>query len=79
MVYWKGMTKALQDAVKEVEKLSAERQKVAVQVLEDIVAMGDEPIMLPPEVRAAIEEGIAQADRGELVGIEKTILGRPWG
>ena len=60
-----GTIKLLERAIEKMRELPAEDQDtVAVAIL----SMADEtPVMLDPETRAAIREGLEQARRGEFV------------
>jgi DNA-binding protein H-NS len=66
-----SMIKVLEQAIEKVKTLSKERQAYAAEVLEEIAAAEDETYQLSAEERAAIEEGLAQADRGEFVPDEE--------
>lgn len=61
------MMKVLEDAINKVRKLPEERQAYVAEVLEQIAAAGSDPFTVPEEHRAAVLEGLAQADRGEFV------------
>lgn len=61
------MTKLLEQAIEELKKLPAPEQDEVAQWLLDALADGEgEPVELDDETRAAVEEGLAQADRGEV-------------
>ena len=64
------MIKVLEQAIEKVKLLSRERQAYAAEVLEEIAAGHDDVFQLSADERAAIEEGIAQADRGEFASDE---------
>jgi predicted transcriptional regulator len=66
-LYNARMMKVLEDAIDKVRKLPEERQAYAAEVLEQIAAAGSDPLIVPAEHRAAVLEGLAQADRGEFV------------
>ena len=61
------MTKVLEDAIEKVRKLPADRQAYAAELLEQIVAAGSDPFVVPEAHRAAVLEGLGQAQRGEFV------------
>ena len=57
----------LEQAVEKVKGLPEDRQEYAAEVLEQIAAGVGGVFMVPEAHRSAIEEGLAQADRGELL------------
>jgi hypothetical protein len=59
------MTRALEQAVEKVKKLSRERQEYAAEVLEQIAEAGDGVHALSEEERRLVREGLAELDRGE--------------
>jgi hypothetical protein len=61
------MTKVLEDAIEKVRQLPDERQAYVAEVLEQIAAAGGDPFTVPEEHRAAVLEGLEQAERGEFV------------
>jgi predicted transcriptional regulator len=61
------MMKTLEDAIEKVRKLPEERQAYVAEVLEQIAAAGGDPFAVPEEHRAAVLEGLAQAERGEFM------------
>jgi hypothetical protein len=61
------MTKLLEQAIEKIREMPEAEQDLAAEVLLNIAAKKDEPEQLDPETRAAILEGLAQADRGEFV------------
>jgi predicted transcriptional regulator len=61
------MMKVLEAAIDKVRKLPEERQAYVAEVLEQIAAAGSDPLTVPEEHRAAVLEGLAQADRGEFM------------
>jgi predicted transcriptional regulator len=61
------MMKVLEDAIDRLRKLPEERQAYVAEVLEQIAAAGSDLLAVPEEHRAAVLEGLAQADRGEFV------------
>ena len=65
------MSKLLEDAIEKVRKLPEDRQAYVAEVLERIAAAGSDVFVVPEEHRAAIVEGLAQADRGEFATDEE--------
>lgn len=65
------MTKLLEQAIEKIRRMPEADQDLAAEVLLNIAAKKDEPIPLDEETRAAIRQGIEQADRGELVSDEE--------
>lgn len=61
------MTRVLEDAIEKVRKLPEDRQAYAAEVLEQIAAAGSDPFAVPEDHRAAVLEGLEQAERGEFV------------
>ena len=61
------MIKVLEAAIDKIKTLPADRQAVAAEVLEEIVAAGTGSFTVPDDHRAGVLEGLAQAERGELV------------
>jgi predicted transcriptional regulator len=62
------MTKLLEMAVEAARQLSPEEQDHLARTIMEIVGGGDDGVyLLSEEDRAAIEEGLAEADRGEFV------------
>ncbi|MDB5578887.1 MAG: hypothetical protein JWR80_4063 [Bradyrhizobium sp.] len=61
------MTKVLEDAIEKVRQLPEDRQAYVAEVLEHIAAAGNGVFTVPDEHRAAVFEGLAQAERGEFV------------
>ena len=59
------MMKVLEDAIVKVRKLPEDRQAYVAEVLEHIAAAGSDFFTVPDEHRAAVLEGLEQADRGE--------------
>ncbi len=58
------MTKVLEDAIEKVRMLPEDRQAYVAEVLEQIAAAGSDLFVVPDEHRAAVLEGLGQADRG---------------
>ena len=65
------MTKLLEQAIEQIRELSAEDQDRAASLLQEFLREKAEPIELDAETRAAVQEGLAQADRGEFVSDEE--------
>ena len=61
------MTKTLEDAIEKVRKLPEERQAYVAEVLEQIAAAGSDMFTIPQGHRAAVLEGLGEAERGEFV------------
>lgn len=62
------MTKLLELAFEEAKQLSPDEQDELARTIMEIVHGAEERVhVLSDEDRAAIEEGLAQADRGEFV------------
>ena len=70
------MTKVLEDAIEKVRKLPADRQAYAAELLEHIVAAGSDPFVVPEAHRAAVLEGLGQAERGEYVSEDEIFKSR---
>jgi len=70
------MTKVLEDAIEKVRKLPADRQAYAAELLEQIVAAGGDPFVVPEAHRAAVLEGLGQAQRGEYVSEDEIFKAR---
>jgi predicted transcriptional regulator len=65
------MTKVLEDAIEKVRRLPEDRQAYAAEVLEQIAAAGSDLFVVPDEHRAAVLEGLGQAERGEFATEEE--------
>lgn len=66
------MTKLLEEGIKAVRALPEERQNAAGELLLHLAERQHAPHYRPtPEQIAAIQEGIAEADRGEFVSDEE--------
>ncbi|WP_213774131.1 hypothetical protein [Bradyrhizobium sp. dw_78] len=61
------MTKVLEDAIEKVRRLPEDRQAYVAEVLEQIAAAGSDLFSIPEEHRAAVLEGLEQAERGEFM------------
>jgi predicted transcriptional regulator len=68
--YIRVMIKVLEDALDKVRRLPADRQAYVAEVLEQIAAAGDDLLIVPEGHRAAVHEGLEQAERGEFVSDE---------
>ena len=64
------MTKLLERAIEKVRELPAEDQDALANALLSITGEETAVVHLDDETRAAVEEGIAQAERGEFVSDE---------
>jgi predicted transcriptional regulator len=58
---------------KKVRKLPEDRQAYAAEVLEQIVVAGSDPFVVPEADRAAVLEGLEQAERGEFASDEEIV------
>ena len=67
MCYNEVMTKMLEEAIKKVRELSETDQDEAAEMLLAVAARTAAPIELDDETREAVQEGRAQARRGEFV------------
>jgi hypothetical protein len=65
------MTKLLEEAIAEIRTLSDEDQDEAAEVLFSVLSKRAEPMRLDDETRAAVREGLEQANRGEFVSDEE--------
>jgi predicted transcriptional regulator len=65
------MMKILEDAIEKIKRLPQDRQAYAAEVLEQIAAAGSDTFVVPEDHRAAVLEGLAQAERGEFVSDEE--------
>jgi predicted transcriptional regulator len=74
------MIKALEKAIAQFNNLPPERQAYAALVLQHIADDDRTPFEVPVEHRAAVLEGLAQAERGEFASEEdvERALRRPW-
>ena len=75
------MTKQLQDAITEAARLAEPDQTdLAEMIRAFIAARTAEPVTLTQEEEAAIDEGLAQADRGEFIPDDpaNALLRRSW-
>jgi predicted transcriptional regulator len=61
------MTKMLDEAIKKVRELPDSAQDEAAEILFSVAAKQGGPIRIDDDTRVAIEEGLAQARRGEFV------------
>ena len=65
------MTKILEDVIEKVRRLPEDRQAYVAEVLEQIVAADGDLFVVPDEHRAAVLEGLRQAERGEFATDEE--------
>ncbi|MBR1120374.1 hypothetical protein JQ628_02515 [Bradyrhizobium lablabi] len=65
------MTKVLEDAIEKVRRLPEDRQAYVAEILEQIAAAGSDQFVVPELHRAAVLEGLAEAERGEYVTDEE--------
>jgi len=65
------MTKVLEDAIEKVRRLPEDQQAYVAEILEQIAAAGSDPFVVPESHRAAVFEGLAEAERGEYVSDEE--------
>jgi predicted transcriptional regulator len=74
------MIKVLELAIEKVRQLPEDRQAYAAEVLEQIAARRGDVFAVPADHRAAISEGLAQAERGEFAADAEVdaILRKPW-
>ena len=59
------MMKVLEDAIEKVRKLPEDRQLYIAEILEQIAAAGSGPFVVPEDHRAAVLEGLREAEQGE--------------
>lgn len=59
------MTQLLEKAVERLSLLPDERQNELARMLIDVAAQDIHPYTFTPEEHIAVEEGLAQAERGE--------------
>jgi predicted transcriptional regulator len=65
------MTKLLTEAMEKLAQLPEGRQDELARMLIDVAASDLSPYQLTDEERAAVEEGLAQAERGEFATDEE--------
>ena len=65
------MTEVLEDAIEKVRRLPEDRQAYVAEVLEQIAAAGSDPFIVPEEHRAAVLEGLREAEQGEFASDEE--------
>ena len=61
------MTKVLEDAIEKVRRLPEDRHADVAEILERIAAFGNDPFVVPESHRAAVLQGLAEAERREYV------------
>ena len=64
------MTKLLEQAIEKLKTLPESDQDEVAEFLLGFIARRDEPVELDEDTLAAIEEGLAQVERGEVVSEE---------
>ena len=64
------MTKILEEAIEKVRRLPEDQHAHVAEVLEQMVAFGSDPFVVPESHRAAVLQGLAEAERGEYVSEE---------
>ncbi len=74
LIYIEPMTRVLEDAIEKVRRLPEDRQTYVAEVLEQIAAAGSDLFIVPEEHRAALLEGLEQAERGEFVSDDEMAL-----
>lgn len=65
------MTKLLEQVIEKLRKLPEAEQNEAAELLLNLVARRYEPIELDADTRSAVEEGLAQVERGDVVSEEE--------
>jgi predicted transcriptional regulator len=65
------MTKLLEQAIEAARKLTEAEQDELAEMLLASLDHSSEPFQLDDDARAAIEEGLAEAERGEFVPDEE--------
>ena len=60
------MIKVLENAIEKVKGLSEEQQRYAADLLEQLAAADSDVYRLSDDERRAIDEGLAELDRGEI-------------
>jgi hypothetical protein len=74
LLYIVPMTRVLEDAIEKVRRLPEDRQTYVAEVLEQIAAAGSDLFVVPEAHRAAVLEGLEQAERGEFVSDDEMVL-----
>jgi predicted transcriptional regulator len=64
------MIKALENAIEKVRKLPEDRQAYVAEILEQIADAESGLFVVPDSHRAAVLQGLEQAERGEFVSDE---------
>lgn len=64
------MTKVLEDAIEKVRRLPEDRHDHVAEILEQIAAFGSDSFVVPESHRAAVLQGLAEAERGEYASDE---------
>ena len=65
------MTKVLEDAIEKVRKLPEDRRAYVAEVLEQIAAAGSDTFVVPEAHRAAVLEGLREAEQGKFASDEE--------
>ena len=65
------MTKLLEQVIEKLRKLPEAEQDEAAELLLNLVARRYQPIELDADTRSAVEEGLAQVERGDVVSEEE--------
>lgn len=65
------MTKLLEQVIEKLRKLPEAEQNEAAELLLNLVARRYQPIELDADTRSAVEEGLAQVERGDVVSEEE--------
>ena len=65
------MTKVLEDAIEKVRRLPEDRQVYVAEILEQIAAAGSDSFVVPESHRAAVLEGLAEAEQRDFVSDEE--------
>ncbi len=60
------MIKVLENAIDKIKSLSDDRPRDAADLLEQLAAIGEETYQLSEDERKAIDEGLAELNRGEI-------------
>jgi predicted transcriptional regulator len=65
------VTKLLEQVIEKLRKLPEAEQNEAAELLLNLVARRYQPIELDADTRSAVEEGLAQVERGDVVSEEE--------
>lgn len=74
------MTKLLDEAIATIRALPDEEQDLAAEMLMIVAGRRDAPYQLDEDERKAVQQGLAEADRGEFASQTEVdaVLKRPW-